>query len=105
LNNDTLRTGATIVSESVRSCTPVEKVVPKPCQSFSGVSEQIRIVSDMLLPTPTLATRTHKAAYMVLLPLAGCGGFGLAQTPSPEDLDFLHNLSEYENIRRMLPKR
>lgn len=57
----------------------------------------------MLLPMPTLATRTPKVASVILLLLAGCGGFGLAQAPSPEDLDFLHSLSEYENIRRMLP--
>ena len=57
----------------------------------------------MLLPMSTLATRTPKVASVILLLLAGCGGFGLAQAPSPEDLDFLHSLSEYENIRRMLP--
>jgi hypothetical protein len=57
----------------------------------------------MLLRMPILETPTPKAVSVILLLLAACGGIALAQASSPEDLDFLHSLSEYENIRRMLP--
>jgi cephalosporin-C deacetylase-like acetyl esterase len=41
-----------------------------------------------------------KRALLVLLLVASTQD---AQTPASADLDFLHGLSEYENIRRMLP--
>src|SRR5689334_1296207 len=40
-----------------------------------------------------------RAAYVVLLAASTHN----AQTPTSAELDFLHGLSEYENIRRMLP--
>ena len=41
-----------------------------------------------------------KRVFLVLLLTASTHN---AQTPAPADLDFLHGLSEYENIKRMLP--
>jgi cephalosporin-C deacetylase-like acetyl esterase len=67
------------------------------------IPQQTGIAFAMLLPMPTVAIRTLQGVTVMVLWLAGSGGFGFAQAPSPEDIDFLHGLSEYQNIRRMLP--
>src|SRR5438128_5332894 len=41
-------------------------------------------------------------SYRLLLALFAASGLS-AQRPSSEDLDFLHGLNEYANIREMLP--
>jgi cephalosporin-C deacetylase-like acetyl esterase len=56
----------------------------------------------MLFPMLSLPTRASKAVGVVLLLFAGYS-VAVAQATSSEDLDFLHGLGEYENIKRMLP--
>ena len=57
----------------------------------------------MLLPMSNAPIRACRAGSAVLMFLTAWSVVAGAQGASPEELDFLHGLSEYENIRRMLP--
>src|SRR5690348_7513121 len=58
---------------------------------------------DMLLPMPNSLSLASKAAAVAVVLFAGCS-LAIGQASSSNDLDFLHGLDEYENIRRMLPE-
>ena len=49
-----------------------------------------------------LGTPTPRAVGLIILLLAVCD-ISLGQASSSDDLDFLHGLDEFENIRHMLP--